>query len=75
MLPALGADAVGRSTVPEVIVAVHGGTRVLGVSIITDAYLPDALERAESEKIIATARAAEPSLTALVEDVVGKLQC
>ena len=75
MLRAIGADVVGMSTVPEVIVAVHGGMRVLGVSIITDACLPDALEAAEIETIIATARAAEPNLTALVEGVVGKLQC
>ena len=47
----------GMSTVPEVIVAVHGGMRVLGISIITDQCLPDALEPAELDRIIATAGA------------------
>ncbi len=69
-LRTIGADVVGMSTVPEVIVAVHGGMRVLGLSIITDACLPDALEPADVSKIIATAKAAEPSLTRLVTGVL-----
>ena len=73
MLRAMGADVVGMSTVPEVIVAVHGGMRVLGISIITDACFPDALEVADITRIIATARGAEPNLTRLVEGVVAKL--
>jgi purine-nucleoside phosphorylase len=72
-LRGIGADVVGMSTVPEVIVAVHGGMRVLGVSIITDQCLPDALEPASLEKIIAVAAKAEPNLTALVSGVVEKL--
>jgi purine-nucleoside phosphorylase len=73
MLRTMGADVVGMSTVPEVIVAVHGGMRVMGVSIITDQCLPDALEPADITRIIATANAAEPGLTALVEGVVERL--
>jgi len=73
MLRTMGADVVGMSTVPEVIVAVHGGMRVMGVSIITDQCLPDALEPANIAQIIATAGRAEPSLTALVEGVVERL--
>ncbi|HEX5726058.1 MAG TPA: purine-nucleoside phosphorylase [Longimicrobiaceae bacterium] len=73
MLRMLGADVVGMSTVPEVIVAVHGGMRVMGVSIITDACLPDALEVADIERIIATARGAEPSLAELVTGVVERM--
>jgi purine-nucleoside phosphorylase len=69
----LGADVVGMSTVPEVIVAIHGGMRVLGISIITDQCLPDALEPASVEKIIAIAGRAEPSLTTLVMGVVERL--
>jgi purine-nucleoside phosphorylase len=69
----LGADVVGMSTVPEVIVAIHGGMKVLGISIITDQCLPDALEVASVEKIIATAGRAEPSLTSLVMGVVERL--
>jgi purine-nucleoside phosphorylase len=73
MLRALGADVVGMSTVPEVIVAVQEGMRVVGLSIITDQCLPDALEPADIGKIIATANAAEPKLTRLVTALVGRL--
>jgi len=73
MLRTLGADVVGMSTVPEVIAAVHLGMRVLGVSIITDQCLPDALEPATVERIIAVARAAEPKLTALIRGVLERL--
>ena len=65
-LRAIGADAVGMSTVPEVIVAVHAGMRVLGLSIITDMCLPDALKPANVESIIAIANEAQPRLTRLV---------
>jgi purine-nucleoside phosphorylase len=73
MLRTLGADVVGMSTVPEVIVAVHAGMRVLGLSIITDQCLPDALEPADVATIIATAGRAEPKLTALVRGVLERL--
>jgi purine-nucleoside phosphorylase len=66
MLRMMGADVVGMSTVPEVIVAVHAGMRTLGISIITDQCLPDALEPADIGRIIATAGRAEPSLTRLI---------
>ena len=72
-LRAIGADVVGMSTVPEVIVAVHAGMRVLGISIITDMCLPDALEPATVEKIIAVANGAEPKLTRLVSGVLERL--
>ena len=73
MLRALGADVVGMSTVPEVIVAVHGGMRVLGLSIITDQCLTDALQPADLATILAAAGRAEPKLTALVCGVVERL--
>jgi purine-nucleoside phosphorylase len=72
-LRGIGADVVGMSTVPEVIVAVHGGMRVLGLSIITDRCLPDALEPASVEQIIAVAGRAEPALSALVTGVLERL--
>jgi len=72
-LRGIGADVVGMSTVPEVIVAIHGGMRVLGISIITDQCLPDALEPADIDTIIATAGSAEPSLTKLVIAVLRRL--
>ncbi len=73
MLRLIGADVVGMSTVPEVIVAVHSGMRVLGVSIITDACLPDALQPANIQEILEVAAAAEPRLTELVEAVVERM--
>ncbi len=65
-LRGIGADVVGMSTVPEVIVAVHAGLEVLGLSVVTDMCLPDALEVASVEKILAVAREAEPRLRSLV---------
>ena len=65
-LRSIGADVVGMSTVPEVIVAVHAGLRVLGLSIVTDMCLPDAIQPANIDHIIATANEAQPRLTKLV---------
>jgi purine-nucleoside phosphorylase len=73
MLRAVGADVVGMSTVPEVIVAGHQGMRTVGISIITDQCLPDALESADIGRIIATAGRAEPHLTRLVTTLVERL--
>jgi len=69
-LRTIGADVVGMSTVPEVIVAVHSGMQVLGISVITDMCLPDALEVATVEHILATARSAEPKLRAIIVSAV-----
>jgi purine-nucleoside phosphorylase len=73
MLRGMGADVVGMSTVPEVIVAVHQGMKVVGISIITDQCLPDALEPADITRILAVAGAAEPQLTRLVSALVSQL--
>jgi len=72
-LRAIGADVVGMSTVPEVVVAIHSGMRVLGLSIITDMCLPDALEPATVEQIIGVANRAEPLLTTVVRGVLERL--
>src|SRR5207244_2076308 len=72
-LRGIGADVVGMSTVPEVIVGVHAGMRNLGFSIITDMCLPDALEPAVLPEIIAVANAAEKKLRVLVRRVVEEL--
>jgi purine-nucleoside phosphorylase len=73
MLRGVGADVVGMSTVPEVIVAAHAGMRTVGISIITDQCLPDALEPVDIDRIIATAGRAEPSLTRLITAMAGRL--
>ena len=67
----IGADIVGMSTIPEVIVAVHAGMRTIGLSVVTDLCLPDALKPANVPEIIAIANAAEPKLTALVSGVLA----
>lgn len=67
----IGADVVGMSTVPEVIVAVHCGMRVFGLSVVTDMCLPDSLKPANVEEIIAVANSAEPKLRALVLGVLA----
>ena len=72
-LRAIGADLVGMSTVPEVVVAVHEGMKVIGFSIITDACFPDALRAVSVEEIIATAGRAEPKLNLIVKDLLGEI--
>jgi len=73
MLRRLGADVVGMSTVPEVIVARHMAMPVLGVGIITDECFPETLEPVDVSKIIATAMQSEPDLTRLIAWVVKRL--
>jgi len=73
MLKTLGADAIGMSTVPEVIAAVHAGIKVLGLSVITDACLPDALKATNLKEIIAVADKTEPVLVKLIEKVLKQL--
>ncbi len=73
LLRAAGADVVGMSTVPEVLVAVHAGLRVLGFSIVTDLCLPDALQPVRIEEILAVAREAEGKLRTIVRRVLETL--
>ncbi len=68
-----GADLVGMSTVPEVIVGVHSGFEVLGLSVVTDVCDPDNLQPIKIEEIIRTATAAGPKLDQLVEATIEKL--
>lgn len=72
-LRVIGADAVGMSTVPEVIAAVHAGMRVFAVSCITDLCIPETLKPASIEEIIKIATAAEPKLTALISRLIKEL--
>lgn len=73
-LRTIGADVVGMSTVPEVLVAVHAGLRVLGFSIVTDMCLPDALKPVSLEEIIAVAQEAEGKLRTIVRGVLERLE-
>lgn len=69
----IGVDVVGMSTVPEVIVGVHAGFEILGISVVTDLCDPDHLKPVNIEEIIHTANEAGPKLDQLVESVVQKL--
>lgn len=68
-----GADAVGMSTVPENIVAVHMGIDVLGFSILTDECFPDALKPVTLKDVLKIATKAEPKMTAIMKEVVKRV--
>lgn len=70
MMRKMGGDAVGMSTVPEVIVANHMSMRVLGISCITDMAIPDGLEPLDNDKVIATANKAKHKFISLVKKVI-----
>ena len=70
----IGADVVGMSTVPENIVAVHMGIKVLGLSIITDECFPDSLKPVEMDEIIQAAMSAEPKMTTIMKEVILNLK-
>jgi purine-nucleoside phosphorylase len=72
-LRTIGADVVGMSVVPEVLVAVHSGMRVLGLAVVTDLCLPDALKAADIGEIVKVANAAERKMTAVVERVIARM--
>jgi purine-nucleoside phosphorylase len=72
-LRTVGADVVGMSTVPEVLVAVHSGLKVFGASIVTDMCFPDCLKPGHIDEIIAVANEAEPKVTKLVARMIGEL--
>jgi purine-nucleoside phosphorylase len=72
-LRAIGADVVGMSTVPETLVAIHAGLKVLGFSIVTDMCLPDALSPVSHEEIVAVAQEAEVKLRTIVCKVIEHL--
>jgi purine-nucleoside phosphorylase len=73
MIKILGADVVGMSTVPEVIIARWMGIKVLGLSIITDLCLPDAMEKVSHEIVLKAANEAAPKLSKLIVEVVKKI--
>lgn len=69
----IGADAVGMSTIMEVITAVHLGLRVLGISVITNVNLPDNYKPAPLELVIATAEKAGPTLRELIKSLLQEM--
>jgi len=69
----IGADVVGMSLVPENIVAVHGGMRVLAFNVVTDASDPDHLEPVDLSEVLAVAGRVAPALTRLVTEIVRRM--
>ncbi|WP_298246008.1 purine-nucleoside phosphorylase [uncultured Christiangramia sp.] len=72
-LKIIGADAVGMSTVPEVIVANHLGIPVSAISVITDKGDPDNLEKVDIQEILAMAAKAEPDMVKLFKELLKRL--
>jgi len=73
LLRTIGADAIGMSTVPEAIVASHQGTRVFGISILTDDCFPDVLKPVALSEILEVAGHSEPLMTKLMAGIISKL--
>lgn len=69
----IGGDAVGMSTVPEVIVANQMGIPVFAISVITDEGFPETLKPVKLEDIVAVAQAAEPKLSLVLKELISKL--
>lgn len=69
----IGADVVGMSTVPEVIVAHQMGMRICAISVITDECNPDQLQPVDISEIIAAAQTAEPGLTRIFSRLIQEL--
>ena len=67
----IGGDAVGMSTVPEVIVANHMGIPVFAISVLTDEGFTDVLEPVSLEEIIRVAEEAEPKLTLILKNLIA----
>jgi purine-nucleoside phosphorylase len=72
-LKTIGAQAVGLSTIPEVIAAAHGGMEILGLSVITNIHDPDHPRPCSVDKIIATAVSAAPKVRTIIESVIMRL--
>lgn len=72
-LISIGADAVGMSTVPEVIVANHMGMKVLGISCITDLAIDGVIVKTSVEEILKAAADSEPIMTKLIKKVIEKI--
>ena len=68
----IGGDAVGMSTVPEVIVAKHMGLPVFAISVLTDEGFPDVLQPVSLEEILAVAYEAEPKLTLILKELIAE---
>jgi purine-nucleoside phosphorylase len=72
MLRVIGADAIGMSTVPEVIVGVHAGLKILGLAVLTDVCLADALEPCKIEEIIAVANQSGPLMEGILLEFIAR---
>jgi purine-nucleoside phosphorylase len=73
MLARLGADTVGMSTVPEVIVASHTGLKVIGISCITDMAIGEELEPLTHEQVVKVANQTKPKFIGLVKEIVERV--
>lgn len=70
----IGGDAVGMSTVPEVIVARHGGMEVFGVSVVTDLGVEGIVEKVSHEEVQKAAAAAQPKMTLIMKELINQFK-
>ncbi len=74
MIKKMGSDTIGMSTIPEVIVAVHSGLKVLGISCVTDMAVPEQLEPIDHEKVMEMAAQSKPNFIRLVSEIIGQME-
>ena len=74
MVRNFGSDTIGMSTVPETIVAVHGGMRVLGISAVTDKAIPEELEPLTHEKVVEVAKRINAKFIGLMKEIINRVE-
>jgi purine-nucleoside phosphorylase len=72
-LRTIGADVVGMSMVPEALVGIHSGLKILGITVVTDLATPETLKPSNIKEIIEIAQSAEPKMTSLVKGLLARL--
>lgn len=73
MIKLLGADAVGMSTVPEVIVGIHSGMKVFAISIITDLGVQGRIVKVTHDDVVKAAAAQEPKMTLIIKELINSM--
>ena len=70
----IGGDAVGMSSIPEILVAIHAGLRVLGLSVVANVNDPDAMQPILLDEIVQAAKKAGPRLAGLIREIIARME-